>query len=101
MSSVADEAGGEATGSSRKSGRARGARSTAKRRSGSAAADSANADRAAQLLQALEDLAAGDFQASLDEAGDPVWAGIAHAFNRVVETNRNIYSYFSRIIQSV
>jgi HAMP domain-containing protein/CheY-like chemotaxis protein/signal transduction histidine kinase len=53
------------------------------------------------LLRALRQLAAGDFDAHLTEAGDPMWVEIAQAFNSVVETNRNIAIEFSRISRTV
>ncbi len=135
MSSVADEAGGGAAGSSRKGVRARGGRGpggeprgqgaarapssggrapaanvapvTAKRTrgagggGGSYSSAAGSRDQAAGLLEALRQLAAGNFDAHLAESGDAMWIDIAHAFNNVVETNRNIAAEFGRISRTV
>ncbi|HEX6693287.1 MAG TPA: HAMP domain-containing protein, partial [Longimicrobiales bacterium] len=53
------------------------------------------------LLLALRQLAAGDFEAHLEEIGDPVWVQIASAFNHVADTNRSIATEFARLSRTV
>ncbi|MEO5509574.1 MAG: HAMP domain-containing protein, partial [Longimicrobiales bacterium] len=57
--------------------------------------------QSSELLAALRRLAGGDFDVHLAEAGDTLWVEIAHAFNNVVETNRNVAVEFSRISRTV